>query len=167
MRIPINPGSFADLMPEGAELYMQSKVPTIEYEKNGVEYEIADLTLLHPGGKTAFVEILNQAINDENIEGVAFSTKGASEEDIEVITDIVMGFTYKARKKGRNGWMMQGKYMVIGCETCDDTITFKLDRGAVRSLARLAKEKEGKINIDEAIERYCEDKHKELHDQLK
>jgi hypothetical protein len=166
MRIPMNPGAFADLMPEGSKLYMPSVLPTIEYKMHDVNYEIADLTLLHQGGKVAFYGILERAASDENLGEVVFSTEGVSEEDLEIITDIVMGFTYKAEKKGRNGWMMQGKYMVMGCESGEDTITFKLDKGAVKSLARLAKEKEGKINIDEAIERYCEDKHKELRDQL-
>lgn len=166
MRIPMNPGAFADLMPEGAELYIASVLPTIEYKMNGVDYEIADLTLLHQGGKDAFLAILDRAANDENIEEVIFSTEGVEDEDIEIITDIVMGFTYKAEKKGRNGWTMQGKYLVMGCERTDDTITFKLDKGAVKSIARLAKEKEGKLSICEIIERFCEDKHKEFQKEM-
>lgn len=158
MRIPINPGAFADILPEGATLYKTTELPTVKYKKNGIEYEITDMTYLHPVGVNAFRLIMEKAANDAELKEVSFKVEeSATEEDISIIVDIVMGFTYHARKKGRNGWGINGRYLVTGCEREEHNgnrvVTFKLDSEAVESLASIGRD----FDITEAIEKYVTD----------
>lgn len=165
MRIPMNPGVFADLMPKGAELYKKPELPKVRYKKNGVEYEISDLTLLNPNGILTFTDIVAEAARDGETVEVSYTIPPDMDDNkLKIIIDIVTGVSYSAKKKGRNGWSVDGGYLAYGCKNTTNEsgriITFFLDPGAVKHLAEYAKGRK-EINLYEAIEYHISEWQKE------
>lgn len=166
MRIPIDPGPFADLMPKGSSLYMAPTLPTITYKKNGVEYTMTDLRYLNEAGVQAFRDCVEHAANDKTIKEVIFLIPdGMEKEKVEIVCDILLGFSIEAKKKGRKGWHYQGRFLVYGLrrekDKDGDRLIAELVPEAVEAIASIAREK-GKVDITDAIERYIDEMRQDL-----
>ena len=122
-------GAFIGLLPEGARLYKQPSLPVIAFKYNKVHYEITDLRLLHPLGVQAVELVINQMMNHENLEEVSvYVLKDISEDEIQIIIDIVMGYSWKAKKGGKHGFEAAGVLLSTGStwnENEDGTKTIK------------------------------------------
>ena len=104
-RMEMNPGVFADYLPEGAKMYQKPDMPTFKFKRDGVTYTLTDPRLLNPAG----IEMLNYClcamVLDPDAKECRILAQAAVDNDTVLIAeDIVMGFRYKAEKKGKNGW---------------------------------------------------------------
>ena len=116
-RIEVNPGPFADILPKGAKIYERHKLPTIEFKKNGVEYTISDLTLLNPIGVSAFENVLNCLASGIGNEAKLRVDSSVTDDDLDIVYDIVTGFAYDVKKKGKNGYRFSGARLIHSMTT--------------------------------------------------
>lgn len=133
-RQKIDPGPFEDLLPDGAEMYQRPELPTLEFELDGVIYTLPDLRLLHPVGIIAFNACLNEMINDPDARECRARVAADTDDDTLLIAeDIVLGFRYGAKKKGKNGWEVNsGIILRVNVEHLsngDRILTFEFERG--------------------------------------
>lgn len=106
-RQKIDAGVFAGLLPEGGELYQQPELPKVEFKKDRITYSMTDFRLLHPLGVQAFQICINAMANTPDVKECEIVCDGdVGGDTFDIITDIVMGFSYEARKGGRNGFSM-------------------------------------------------------------
>lgn len=112
----IEPGAFADWMPEGAVMYQKPEMPTIKFKRDGVTYTMTDLRLLNPAGIQALTYCLTAMANDPDEKECRILAKADTDDDtIHITQDIVMGFSFSAEKKGKNGFYM-GSCFFCSCE---------------------------------------------------
>ena len=113
-RFEIEPGAFADILPEGAKLYKRPALPEIELKKGNVRITVSDVRLLHPSGVAALEETINQMANIQDLEEVRFDIPDDMDDDtLNIIIDIVSGYSFSA--KYRNG-DFEGGCLVTGSE---------------------------------------------------
>lgn len=113
-RQKINPGAFADILPDGAELYVHPEMPSIEFKRNGIKYSMTDFRLLHTPGVEAFGMCLNTMINDPDARECSIQCNDLDDDTIKIITDIVTGFHYSAKKGGKHGFSIDSNGPVHG-----------------------------------------------------
>lgn len=122
----IDAGILTDLLPGKVKLYMRPELPTVKYEKSGVHYEITSLDLLRQDAVEIFYDLVNAVAGDSDLTEYTVSVgPDIPEKDLESIIDIVSGFTYKASRRGKNGYKIDGIFLVHGCQivrTPEETI---------------------------------------------
>lgn len=103
----INIELFKDLLPDGAKFYVRPEMPKIEFKRDGIKYKMSDFRLLHPLGVDAFKICLGAMLNNPDASGCRIECAEAlDEETMDVIKDIVMGFSFEAEKGGKHGFMV-------------------------------------------------------------
>lgn len=125
-RTTIDAGAFSNLLPKGSELYMSPKLPKIEFKKSGIKYAVTDLRLLNQVAIRVFETILDTVIDTPNCREISFNAENVDEDTIHIITDILMGMEYSAKKGGKNGFSLHGNFLVTEVRKANDTITFLL-----------------------------------------
>ena len=113
------------------EVYTRPKLPEIQFVKDRVAYSFTDIRYLKESAVCVFFNILEEVISDGDVTEVTFDVSNIDEYEVRIISDILMGIEYEARKKGRNGFWIKGSFLVIGYhETTEDdgrkTITYDL-----------------------------------------
>lgn len=119
-------GAFSEFLPKGSKLYMRPELPKVRFKKNGVKYAVTDLHLLNQEAIRVFEIILDTVIDMPNCREVSFNAENADEDTIHIITDILAGMEYSAEKGGKNGFSIDGCFLVTGARKTNDTITFLL-----------------------------------------
>lgn len=125
-RTAMDAGAFSDLLPKGGKLYMRPELPKVQFKKSGVKYAVTDLRLLNQDAIRVFEIILDTVIDTPNCREVSFNAENADEDTIHIITDILAGMEYSAEKGGKNGFSIDGCFLVTGARETNDTITFLL-----------------------------------------
>lgn len=136
----MNAGAFSNLLPKGSELYMRPELPKVKFKKNGVEYAVTDLRLLNQNAIRVFEAILDTVIDTPNCREISFNTKNVDEDTIHIITDILEGMEYSAKKGGRNGFSIKGCFLVTGAMITNDTITFRVAKDRANIIYEYAQE---------------------------
>lgn len=133
-------GAFSNLLPNGSELYMRPKLPKLKFKKSGVEYAVTDLRLLNQEAIRVFEIILDIVINTPNCREVSFNAENADEDTIHIITDILEGMEYSAKKGEKNGFSIGGCFLVVGARITNNTITFLLAEDRANIIYEYAQE---------------------------
>ena len=118
---------------DGVEMRIRPELPKLKFEKDRTEYSVTDIRYLNESAISAFFAILDEVANNRGIANVTFDISDIGECDIRIISDILMGIEYEARKKGRNGFWVKGSFLVIGYhktteEDGRELITYDLSR---------------------------------------
>ena len=154
---------FIDEVIQNTEFLTLPSVPMVKYKEDGVKYEVSDLSLLDRAGVRAIGDIINYAANHEDAEEVYFEIPSdMSQKECNIITSIVMGFSYKAEKRGR--WMVAGK-LIQGWTRLEyqggEFIAFDLTEKVAGSIFRLAEKAKAemryKLGIKEIIKQCVSD----------
>jgi hypothetical protein len=146
-RTEIDARHFMDIFPEGSKFYRIPELPKIKFKANKVQYSITDVRLLNENAVCTFLNILNTVANEPDTEEVTFKIEDDTNEDtVEIITDILMGISYTAKKGGKHGFESSSSFLVAGVkrhETEDyKTITFKLIKDHAQAIYEYAQEHE-------------------------
>ena len=163
----IDAGLLTDLLPDKVKFYMRPELPTVKYEKSGVHYEITSLDLLRQDAVEIFNDLVNAVAGDSDLTEYTVSVgPDIPEKDLESITDIVSGFTYKASRRGKNGWKIDGVFLVCGCRiarTPEETIlSFMISDDHARVLRNIPKP----CSITDVIETCVMESSREFRDLL-
>ncbi|MBR3212085.1 MAG: hypothetical protein IKF70_03185 [Firmicutes bacterium] len=140
----IDAGILTDLLSDEVKLYMRPELPTVRYEKSGVHYEITSMDLLRQDAVEIFYDLVNAVAGDSDLTEYTVSVgPDIPEKDLESIIDIVSGFTYKASRRGKNGWKIDGVFLICGCRiarTPEETIlSFMISDDHARVLHNIPK----------------------------
>ena len=172
-RQKINPGVFADILPDGAEMYVRPELPSIEFKRDGIKYSMTDLRLLHPLGVEAFEMCLNTIINDPTATECSIRCNDLDDDTIKIISDIVTGFQFEARKGGRNGFKFDTNGLIHGSmleksENGEPAIlTFYIDGSFARSIYECYQQhKDAKINLCDIVAYHYEQTKNEMLEYL-
>lgn len=154
---------FIDEVIQNTEFLTLPSVPMVEYKEDGIKYKVSDLSLLDRAGVRAIGDIINYAANHEDAEEVCLEIpSGMSQKECNIITSIVMGFSYYAEKRGR--WMVHNG-LVSGWTRLEyqgrEFIVFDLTMSTAESIFRLAKkaraEMRYKLDVKEIIRQCAND----------
>ena len=140
-RTEINAGAFSDILPEGAMMYRRPELPKYEFKANKVKYTVSDLRLLHPKGVEAFESILKIVANTPDCKEVSFDVSDLDEDTINIVTDILMGITYAAAKGGKNGFEINGTFLITGVAREGNIMTCQLVKEHAWAIFKYAHEK--------------------------
>ena len=157
------------------QLRERPNFPSIKFRNNstGVEYELTDVRYLDKTGVNILLNIVNAATKDRDMTEARFKV-GAdwTDDEIWIASDIASGFSYKASKKGRYGWLCEGTFLVMGYAITgkedDREITYSLASDHVKFIYDYSKnkikttksgEKELEINVADIVVRYVDSLH--------
>ena len=146
-RTEIDARHFMDIFPEGSKFYKIPELPKIEFKANKVKYSVTDIRLLNESAVYTFLNILNTVANEPDTEEVSFKIgDDTSEDTVDIITDILMGISYTAKKGGKHGFEASSSFLVTGVERHETegckTITFKLIKAHAQAIYEYAQEHE-------------------------
>ena len=146
-RTEIDARHFMDIFPEGSKFYRIPELPKIKFKANKVQYSITDVRLLNENAVCTFLNILNTVANEPGTEEVTFKIGDDTNEDtVEIITDILMGISYTAKKGGKHGFESSSSFLVTGVDRHEaedyKTITFKLIKDHAQAIYEYAQEHE-------------------------
>lgn len=146
-RTEIDARHFMDIFPEGSKFYRIPELPKIKFKANKVQYSITDVRLLNENAVYTFLNIINTVANEPDTEEVTFKIEDDTNEDtVEIITDILMGISYTAKKGGKHGFESSSSFLVTGVERHEaedyKTITFKLIKDHAQAIYEYAQEHE-------------------------
>lgn len=146
-RTEIDARHFMGIFPEGSKFYRIPELPKIKFKANKVQYSITDVRLLNENAVYTFLNILNTVANEPDTEEVTFKIEDDTNEDtVEIITDILMGISYTAKKGGKHGFESSSRFLVTGVERHEaedyKTITFKLIKDHAQAIYEYAQEHE-------------------------
>lgn len=95
-----------------AEFYTLPSLPMVTFKSEGIEYTYPEILLLNMDGVSAFIDVFRCMLDHpENGVKTIHLSKGISDIAKKVIACIVMGMTFKARKKGRHGFVCSTSLM--------------------------------------------------------
>ena len=158
-RIYIDSGPMSAWLPDGAHLVQTPDLPMLKFEANKVKYEVTDLRLLHPAAVDAFERILYEVVSTPDCESVEFDTSGVSDDVLNIIDDILIGMSFKAKKSGRNGFYQSGRFLVESMHrvrsTATDAVmscTYNLIKDHARWIHEYAKGREKLSLVEMTIE---------------
>ena len=154
-RTEIDARHFMDIFPEGSKFYRIPELPKIKFKANKVQYSITDVRLLNENAVCTFLNILNTVANEPDTEEVTFKIEDDTNEDtVEIITDILMGISYTAKKGGKHGFESSSSFLVTGVDRHEaedyKTITFKLIKDHAQAIYEYAQEHE-QLNLYELV----------------
>lgn len=130
------------------------KLPMLERKQDGITYRYPDLRVLNQNAVQVIFTILNTVIAEQAINIRFGIPEKMDEQEIEIITDIVMAFTWKAEKKGKNGFYAGG-CLVPTVERNNNSITFKVPDEISKTIYRTAHNKEH-VTIFEIVKALAE-----------
>ena len=122
-RLYIDPGPMSAWLPDSARLIQTPDLPVLKFEANKVKYEVTDLRLLHPTAVNAFERILDEVVSTPDCESVTFDASGVSDDVLNIVDDILIGMSFKAEKRGRNGFIHSGRFLVESMHRVRSTAT--------------------------------------------
>ena len=79
-------------------------LPKFEFKIDKIKYKATDLRLLNPLAIQAFNIIIEYIKEYPNIEEVRFNVSDLNKDEIFVITEIITGLSFEAKKGGKNGF---------------------------------------------------------------
>lgn len=99
------------------KLHISPKLPTMEFKWNGWNYEIPDLRYLDKVAVELFLNCIKHAGLTKDAEYAEFAVDfdDISREEMQVISDIVLGFNIEAKKRGKNGGHVWSKLLTCSC----------------------------------------------------
>jgi hypothetical protein len=166
-RTEMNADVFGSILPEGAMIYQKPELPKYEFKANKVKYTVSDLRLLHPSGVGAFESILKVVANTPDCKEISFDVSYLDEDTINIVTDILMGITYTAKKGGKNGFEQSGIFLITGVEREENIMTCHFIREHAKAIYMYAHENQKKqINIQDLVILLAEDSRRRLLEVL-
>lgn len=171
-RESIDAGALADLMPEGAKLVKQPELPKQTWKKGTAKYTITDIRMLHPIGIHIIEELLKHMCLTGEHEMTFRIEKECTEEDLDIATDIAMGFGWDAKYRG--GEYLGGKLVYsVTRDECEDgqrTITLRGDPENAQALQEYyVKKGEKDVSLQELVIAMCDaekDRFQEMKEML-
>lgn len=145
-RTEIDASAFSSIFTlEGATFYQRPKLPKFEFRANKVDYTISDIRLLHPLGVQAVEKVLETVMKTHDCEKVSICVEELDEDEISIVTDILMGMEYSAMKRGKNGFEMGGIFLITGVSKKGDILTCYLAKPHAKAIYEYAQKnlKEG------------------------
>lgn len=106
---------YNDLL-QNVQFCKKPELPKITISKDNVNYHITDLTYLNQSAVAMIFELMNDAIANPNVTEIEYVIPDEMEnENLKLITDIVTNIDFKAEKRGRDGWSIEGTFLTSGC----------------------------------------------------
>ena len=100
---------------DGVPLHANFDLPMIKFEKNHVEYEITDIRPLNKDAVNVIERIFTLMYVDPSLDEFSFEiSDDMSDQEVELIIDIIMSLTYKINKRGKNGFSFDGALLPCG-----------------------------------------------------
>lgn len=88
------------------KFYTLPSLPMVTFKSEGIEYTYPDFLLLNTDGISAFFDVFRCMLDHpENGVKTIHLSKGISDLFKKIIAFIVIGVKFKAKKKGRNGFV--------------------------------------------------------------
>lgn len=148
---------FSTFTPNAGTIYKGLQLPTLKFKRDHVEYEVTDLRPLNQEAIHVF-EVIIQLIkeNPEMHEWQFEIPEDFTDDDVNLIIDIIMAMSVKATKRGRNGWCAGGSLLACNAHMNERDgkryLTFEsYDLDTVKAIYECVKENEATSLFDIAI----------------
>ena len=130
------------MLPDGAKLYMSPELPKFSFTYNKVKYTVPDVRLLNVNAIQAILYIVGQIVEKGMTEQVTCKyTDDFNDAELEIISAIVTGLVYEAKRGGKNGFSMCGHFLTNGFARDEKTLTFTLIEEHAKVIYKYAREK--------------------------
>lgn len=101
----------------GMKFSMKPDLPKISFMTNKVKYSITDLRFLNETAVTLFEEIVSYVAETKDVEEISLDiSKEFSDSKLNLISDIITSIEFSAKKKGKNGFDINGAFLIIGLD---------------------------------------------------
>ena len=95
---------------------------TTMIKENKILYEITDIRLLNQNAIQFLFKIFDSCCSDPECLEVDFDVTGMSQTELDVVIDIINSIQVKAKKRGKNGFLLNAR-LARGCHITRDGAT--------------------------------------------
>lgn len=124
------------------DFYKLPQLPMVTFNSGGIEYTYPNILLLNMAGVSAFVDVFRCMLDyPENGVKTIHLSKGVSDIEKEIIFCIVAGMKFKAKKKGRHGFVCDMS-LITSSSIHEESIDFRWLPETARSISTYFHEKD-------------------------
>ena len=110
----------------GMKFYRKPDLPKRKFKANNIDFTVTDLRTLNEDAARVILTMLSFCCENNDVDEFNIRILPDADPDlVELIIDIVHGFGWSAKKKGRYGYDLHSG-LVIGSEREGDIVTFKI-----------------------------------------